>query len=329
MVMLSNPFYSAQSRKAACVEILRRDEVFFAAVINDAIDYGMDLRFGLIGGAGTYTPHILATQPLDTPQKSTLFTQVFMDQCTNNAYPVKMCLNRLLPITAQSFTFLHEVMHFYQDMNGFYYAPLREVGVFPTMPDFRGRVMLTLFNEAWATCEAIRASYRIAQGGDDTPWRGALSSFDWGGLAREYAQNLEGGMEEARAAKTMFEAWYSLPQRIFYELEAMRFFYAQIGEYTQDGALPVAEDFRAVRISALMARVPHEGVLSYLHALDHTVLEGIKNHEAQQAVNDFEGEEYGRAQNINLQEVRCGSPPYLWKRIMEREIATSEIPPQH
>lgn len=327
-MVVQHIFFNKQKRAGALLSAAMADEALYDGVIDTLVDFGYRLEFVFGGGAGLYCPHILATQALDTPQKNAIFTQAFLEQYDRNAFPAKICINRTLPRAQQMNVLLHELMHFYQDIHGFYYAPLQEEGVFPILPDARSRVVLTLFNECWAACEAVRAGWRLKNLGDDLAWRGALASRDWADLARGYADNMAGGMDEGRAALAMIEQWYEAPQRAFYEREALAFFTQNIAQYTSTGASVEPDNLRKIRLEDLIARMPDDGVLSYFRAMDveNPLFFEIRTPMVRDAVESFEGE-YGGAQNTNIQDIKCATPPYLWHRVYSNEIATSEIPP--
>lgn len=321
-------FLNSQKRVQDLIAAAAVDVALYEAVVEDFVDFGHKIDFYWRGGAGLYLPHILATERLDTARKSEMFSQAFLEQCDRKLFPARIGLLRMQSFALQLHTFLHEVMHFYQDMHGFYYAPLREEGVFPVMLDARSRVVLTLFNECWAACESIRAGWRLKEQGHDAAWRGALMSKDWSDLARVYGENLGRGMDEADAALRMQEQWYNAPQREFYEREALAFFTQNIGQYAPKGTEVELNKFRTVRISDLIVRMPDEGALSYFKKMDvhNPLFTEIRTPLVLKAVESFEAK-YIRADNPNIQDIKCGSPPYLWHRVLENARETSEIPP--
>ena len=305
-----------------------KDRAFYEQIIDDLIDYGYEVEFSWFGGAGAYTPHVLATERLDTPKKQGDFARSFLTMCERKAFPAKIKLSRFLSLPVQLHCFLHELTHFYQDMHGFYYAPLQEEGVFPVMPDARSMVVLTLFNEAWATVESIRAGWRLKMAGNDAAWRGAVTSPDWKGLAQAYGRDLDGGMDEMQAAIMLWDRWYEAPQRAFYERQAITFFSALFERFKAGVPEVPAGGGRSVCFADLIARMPEDGTLSYMRhlAAGSPLYTQIRDTQVREEVLAVEAL-YGRAEDTSISDIHCGSPPYLWKRLQEGQAAHSEHPP--
>ncbi len=292
---------------------------FFERVSHDLIDFGHDIRFSLFGGSGAYRPYGLCTDVLDSPEKYEKFHIGFSRAHERGEMNARIVLPALGGQGRAAHLFLHEMMHFYQDMCGLYLVPLQERGVFPFALDAYSEIVAILFSEAWAQTEAIRASWAIREKGDDLGWRGAVSSPDWGDLARRYDDDLSAGADEAKAAANVFEGWYAKPQRGVYERHALGIYQQNLKRYHENapGVLGIDPYLRRLELLMLLARLPQGAVPRFFAHLDWSKPAFCV------PLIDLGG--YGEAENPNIQEIRCGSPPYLWARLREEEIKRSEI----
>jgi len=328
-------FSSAKDKRQEMIDLAMKDS-FFEPIVHDLIDYGHEITFPIFGGAGAYQPHALTTEALDTPDKQIMFAQGFAAKVEEGAFKAKIQLSIWLRRGGNAHSFLHELMHFYQDTLGLLLMPLKEQGVMPIMANLRTSVIVLLFCEAWAEVEALRACWAFKYKEiDDDPWKGALASPDWGDLARFYYEKMNENRGEAWAAAQTFTQWYKDKNRAYYEHHALEIYTRDIVRLTEDvaGAAKtndaIKNHLRSARIPALLKKIPQNIVPKYFDLIDwendalnepQYDLVLLRCKEAQ--------EHYGVIENENIHEVKCASPPYLWKRLRDAEIAKSEVPPQ-
>lgn len=300
-------FLSSHIRAQKLFDLAVQDP-FFAPIVHDLIDYGADIRFSVFGGAGAYKPYALRTEPLDTPEKLERFYHGISPMFGAGQLKARITLPRFASQGVVEHSFLHEVMHFYQDMHGLYFVPLEEEGVFPIILDAKSSVMATLFNEAWAQVESIRASYGIARKHEkDSLWAGAIGHRDFGAMAQRYAEDLDAGVSEARAAATIFMVWYEGRHRGFYEKHALQIYNQNFKRY-EEQALFHDDFLRTLELPMLIARLPQGHVPRYFDHLDWA----DKAFEPQIDLKD-----YAVSEHPNVQNIKCGAPPYLWNRLRQ------------
>lgn len=307
-------------------------DAFFDGITHDLVDYGYDLRFSLTGGAGAYKPYALATERLDTPQKQQQFSNGFWSMSESGAMKAQIQLSLLLGEGGNAHSFLHEIMHFHQDMQGLYFIPMKEDGLFPIALDAHSNIVSILFCEAWAQVEAIRTCWALRDKGDPIGWSGAVQSPDWKDLARSYDADLQKGLDEARAAANCFRRWYQGRHRVFYEKHAMNIYDLNFKRFAQDvdhiSDATVAEHLRSLDIPALIAHMPKGGAPKFFSRIDwgDDAFQGVKNAQVAKRL-DIVAQTYAAEHSPAIHEIKCGSPPYIWKRLRDAEIQTAEVPP--
>lgn len=316
---LSYIFSSKEQKRDVLIPYALQDS-FFAPIVHDFIDYGYEISFCLFGGAGAYQPFALASEPLDTPEKQEQFARGFWCHSEEGRFKAKIKLSLWLGQAGNIHSFLHELMHFYQDTLGLYLLPLKEQGVVPVMADLRSSVLVFLFCEAWAEVEAIRTCWSLNHKGlDSRGWLGALGSPDWGALARFYDGLLQEGADEAVSAARTFERWYDMPQRRYYERQATGIYEREFLRLTCDvDKDKITDHLRCVKFSDLLLRIPQEHRPRYFEQVDWDLIQSQKL--------KFP-ERFSCACNDAWLDIKCASPPYLWKRLREGEIAGSQVPP--
>ncbi len=330
-VNLSYILSAHQTKKEALLSFMMKDS-FFDGVAHDLIDYGYDLKFSITGGAGAYKPFALSTEKLDTPAKQHQFANGFWKMSEAGKMKAKIQLSLLLGAEGNAHTFLHEIMHFYQDMHGLYFVPLKEEGVLPIMLDARSDVTVILFNEAWAEVEAIRTCWALNQKGDSLGWNGAVQSPDWKHLANGYDTDLNSGVDEAKAAANCFKRWYQGQNRIFYEQHAMKIFDLNYKRFLSDivdmSDATVTNSLRSLDLPLLMSRIPVDDVPKYFAQIDlaDELYSAPKSADVAKRLDVFEAR-YGVNHSTDIQDIRNGSPPYIWKRLRNAEVSASDVPP--
>ncbi len=330
--MCFNPLYlmtSSKRKRARLFAIAAKDKLF-AGMLDDINDFGLELYFPFSAMGGAYQPFALSTERLDSQQKQMQFVQGFWSMAEQGAFGAKINLSRFNSEGENAHIFLHEVMHFYQDMLGVYFLPIQEQGVFPMTLDAPSALRAFLFCEAWAEVEAIRTSWALREKGDARAWRGAMKSKDWQSLARGYDANLQNGMDEAKAAATLFRAWYEGDHRAFYEREALKIYESNMARYIDGlGEEQVVRDqFRHLDYAKLLEHITPQHLPRYLTQIDWSddVFHRAVDEQAQQTL-DALAQRYDISNNTNIQDIKNGAPAYLWKRLRISEVNNAQVPP--
>ena len=326
---------SSKNKRQELIDYALQDSLF-EGIVHDLIDFGYEITFSPFGGAGAYQSHTLMSEPLDTPEKQAAFSRGFWAKAEEGAFKAEIKLSLWLGKGGNCHSFLHELMHFYQDTMGLLLLPLKEQGVMPIMASLRTSVIALLFCEAWAEVEALRACRALKNKGiDDKPWKGALNSPDWGKLARFYDERLAENRGEAQAAASTFEQWYKGENRGYYEFHALEIYEGNFERMSGDidGASKTNDAIRAhlrgARIPALLKKIPQEVVPKYFELIDleKPTFNEPHNDMVLGRCNDSKTR-FGVIENDALHEIKCASPPYLWKRLRKAEVEASEVPPQ-
>ncbi len=322
---------SFAEKHAALLSYVAQD-CFFEKVLNDLGDFGHEVSFSFFGGAGAYVPFAVQTEALDNPIKQAQFSQGFWKVIEHGQFKARFRLSLLTGAHGNAHSFLHELMHFYQDMYGLYPIPLQEEGIFPACHDAKSDIVAILFCEAYAQVEAIRVSWRLAQGGDDLGWRGALSSVDWCDMARSYDADMKDGAEENEAATQLFRRWYQGKHRHFYERHALQAHEKNMKRYCKGAGVTethqVSQYLRNFEIPMLLARLPQDDVPAYLKQTDwdDPLFSDVVDQKAIKRLSIVEGR-YGRAQSSSIQEIKCGTPAYIWHRLRIDAQNNADVPP--
>jgi hypothetical protein len=160
-----------------------------------------------------------------------------------------------------AFSWLHELMHFWQDLHGLFFTPLlQQRSATPVMLDAQSHVAVVCFCEAMAHTEALRAAWRLKLSGHPLAWQGACGSLDWRLHARVYARDVQ-RLSEVEAARAAFDRWYTAPQRSYYERRALAAYKEMLAAYAP---LPAATQLRHARISEVLAMLPESSRPPYL-----------------------------------------------------------------
>lgn len=299
-------------------------DTFFEGVLNDLTDFGHEVRFSLLGGAGAYIPFAVETEKLDTPQKQAQFSYGFWKIIESGRVRAKFCLPYLSTPALNAHIFLHELMHFYQDMFGTYFLPLKEGEEVNAVLDAKSDIVAILFNEAWAQTEAIRVSWSLAQQGEDLGWKGAMQSKDWRGIARAYEQDIAQGLSECEASVRCFKKWYEGSHRYFYERHALNVHQKNLRRYQ----VLSADHFRTLELKDLIAKIPEDKRGEYLTSLDLSdpLFTTIQSEPVLKAIDVLE-KRYGSTGNKNVQDIKCGAPSYIWNRLRIHEQNNADHPP--
>ncbi len=329
MILRLNPLNlltPSSYRRQEIISYVIQDK-FMAGILNDLHDFGYEISFSAFGRAGEYQPFALSTEKIDSPEKQHQFASGFWHMIEAGRVKAKFKLSRLLSVDVNAHSFLHEMLHFYQDMHGIYLLPLQEKGEFPVLLDAKSDIVAIMFCEAWAQVEAIRISWALKERESISGWNGAITSPDWRNLSLAYDNDLKNGVDEAVAAANIFKKWYEGKSRIFYEKQAIKVHESNLARYLNDVEF-IKDNFRKLELPMLIVRIPKEGMPNFFHQIDWTdgLYSSIVSQSVLSRVQELE-DIYGKADNTNIQQIKCGSPPYLWCRLREADKQASEVPP--
>lgn len=303
------------TEKAAWLMNLAAEDDIFAPIADDLQSFGYDIAFPFWGESGSYTPYALYAEEHDGD-----FEESVLQAHKGGELKAQFRISPRYGRSMNAHYWLHELMHFYQDLNGMFLTPLRKSEEMSAMLDARSTIMLTLFCEAMAETEAIRASWRLREKGRPEAWRGAMISPDWSKLARQYAADVQSGIVEAEAARACFERWYSLSLRPFYERSALKRYELTVqGMMADAGMTDLAEIYpylRTLRFSDLLGRLPSGDFDHMKIAKIHGP--AIVSKKLQSRLDELE-HEIGACSNGNVQDVEIGAPPYIWNMLRHRD----------
>jgi len=329
-----NPLYAllpTKQRRKTLLSYAIKD-TFFDEFLRKVADYGLELNFSYTENFGAYTPFALSTEILDSPEKQAQFTQGFWHMAEQSAFKIKITLPTLAGPQRNAHDLIHELFHAWQDMYGLYNLPLQEQGKFPTAQDSYSDIVSIIFNEAWAQTETIRTCWAIQHKTNDARgWKGAISHPDFGDLAQQYDQDLKNGTDETIAATNTIKRWYQGKHRAFYEHHALNIHQINFKRYKEGANNPSLEDIttnlRRLRIPELLKRLPPNAQSAYLNQIDwnDALFADIKSPEVAAQVKSIEAQ-YGKSENTNILDIKCGGPLYIWNRLHQNDIAKSEIP---
>lgn len=329
-----NPFNilkSSNNKREAMIAYAMSNKIF-ENIMHDLSDFGHDISFSILTGTGAYQPLSVSTDKIDTQEKQQQFANGFWKTIEQGKNKARLKFSSLSNDDTNAHYLLHEMMHFYQDMHGLYLLPIHEKGVFPTLLDAKSDIISILFCEAWAEVEAIRTSWSLKKNGHPQGWRGAITSPDWTELALSYDHDLQNGIDEAKAAANIFQKWYEGKHRKFYETHALKIHKSNLNRFKEGvdnvTKTSVTQNFRRLELPMLLARIPSGEIPKFFHQIDwlNPLFNDITTPKSLKETTELE-ELYGITDNLNIQEIKCGSPPYLWNRLRLDQQNNSEIPP--
>ena len=204
--------------------------------------------------------------------------------------------------------FLHELVHFWQDIHGLFLTPLEAEGHIPTMLDATSHILVTCICEAMAETEALRASWRLKEAGYPIAWQGAGRSMDWQKHARAYAQDM-GEMTEAEAALRAFLRWHDGHQRHYYEARALTAYQDMLHHLPQHQPAELTPKFRHIHWQTWLQMMPAGAAPNYLSTstLSNAQTSTIQCPNTAKAANAL-----GVSENSTITDITIGSAAYLW-----------------
>jgi hypothetical protein len=163
---LSYFFLSSGNKTRWLLTEARRDAVM-APIVDDLEAFGFSIKHSFWEGNGLYQPYALSVSTEN-------FEAEFLKQLADGKFKAEFVISSRHGAGAALFHFLHELIHFMQDLEGRIQDPRDSL-------------------EAEAAVESIAAAYRLKQAGYAGAWRGAMGSVNWRSLAKLYerTQNAE------------------------------------------------------------------------------------------------------------------------------------------
>ncbi len=273
--------FKSKTEKTSWLLELANQDAFLKSIVEDLQKFGFEIKYSLLGRAGEYRPQALQTNvPINDAFLDTLKISIEAGEM-----PAKFKLSPRFGKSHMAHTFLHELIHFYQDMSGLFLTPLEHGSII--QPDLKSHIEITLLCEAMAATEAIKASLRLKKEGRPEAWNGAFWSLDWHDLTKNYTRDIGIGRSESEAAQNCFNGWYKSRLRHYYERRAFE-------TYKNHG-----QEHRSVNMAELITLLPENQRPQYLNALKPALTR-----------------EYKSSNNPNWQNIQIGSPPYLWKKFI-------------
>jgi hypothetical protein len=286
---------------------------FSAQLLQNLKSYGFQIQYPLFATRGEYHVRVLKLENAKTKISKNVIEQ------NRTLFKLPLRLGRFL----NTHYFLHELIHFYQDMTGMFLTSIDYHNDFSIMIDPRSAVRITLFCEAMAQTEAIMISWALKEKRSPAAWNGARKSTSWRKLALMYQNTILSGHTESEAAQVIFKAWYTTPQRNIYEWQAIKRYAFNLDNKLQ--SFPdkktdeVAQYFRSAHVSRLIDHLrissPYLGStnLEYLQNLDldSALLNGCHNPKAHRFIKRHESH-FGQCDNSKIENIILGSPVYIW-----------------
>lgn len=330
---IMNIFYAIlpQSFKRRKVLNFSLQDEYFADVVHAFQDFGLKIKFSVFAGAGAYQPYALSTERLNTAIKQQQFANGFWKASENGEMRAHITLSSIHGGGRAAHDFIHEAMHLYQDMYGLFFVPLKERETLPHMLDAKSDVLAILFCEAWAQTQTIRFCYQMKMKGYKAGWKGALSHPDFGYMARSYADDLSKNIPEQEAAARCFLSWYDGEHRGFYERHALNIhelnFERLTGDILKLKTKDVQKNLRVLDVAELPTRVPENVMTDFFEMVDwrDERLSHIQTSDVQTRI-DALNEKFGKANNNDISDIKCGAPIYIWNRLRVQEIDNHDVP---
>lgn len=238
------------------IQFAKQDTVYNDIVTNIE-SLGIDVSLTWFGKTGSYQPQALN---LNNPEElEETIEQLKKNGHTHSTIKLSLRFGKWI----MYHTFLHELYHAHQDSLGLFLIPLHINGKPQFSLDENSQRTITLFNEALAATESIRASYRLKENGYPDAWYGALLSPDWHKLARTYAKDIKNTNYEETAAKNLFNNWHNSHLKKYYEKKSSQ---------PQTSKMEL-KDINYENLSALIPKTKRPGYLPQNH---QTTLSNIK-----------------------------------------------------
>ena len=311
------PFLSSPKKTQWLLDFASQDRVY-ASLIEDLTAFGFDIDYPFLGGSGTYMPFSIKVDMTETDYD--MFLQEFQNSVKQGDMKCHFSFSGRAGKNAIAHSFLHEVIHFFQDRYGLFLTPLQKKGEMPFLLCPRSEIKLLLFCEAMAQTEAICASWRLYQKGYKNAWYGAILSFNWGGHAISYYRDLQSGIDDVHAARRNFDRWYRTLHRKYYENKALRLFEDNLTKFMREANIKdkkfVYPFLRTISLTDIINMLPVDKRPVYLElasypSMDNIYYTHIKDKNVIKKLNILE-DKIGICHNPHFEDILIGSPPALW-----------------
>lgn len=296
---------------------LAQQDPFYASIVTTLKRYGYHIEHPVFAQNGMYLPETI--EITDTCVISDAIQQAH----ARGEIQARFVFSARYGSAQIAHYWLHELMHFWQDLHGLFLTPLQQPHSLPIMMDVASHIAVTCLCEAMAETEALRASWRLKQAGHDSAWRGALSSLDWGSHARAYMRDVN-IMPEPQAARRAFDRWYESRQRRYYEKRALGAYLAMLNELDLSHPQALSTRLRRVDLTMLIETIPITQRPNYLLLPEATALRDGQYHtihDAQTAKRVQKlTQQFGICDNGDVADITIGSAPYIWYRSQNKAL---------
>ena len=253
------------SQKTSWLLDLAREDAYCSKIIAEMISYGYGIEHKLFGHSGSYIP-INIEMAGDCKIEDEV--RLMHDRGEMQA---RFSFSSRYGGAQIAHYFLHELIHFWQDLHGLYLTPLIQKDATPVMLDASSYIAVICFCEAMAETDAIRASWRLKEAGYPIAWQGALASIDWRKHARYYEKDLH-VLSEIEAARRSFDRWYESSQRSYYEKRALSSYKKTLNKLSANSSDEVKEKLRHVDLEELIKILPKSERPDYLDLAEYKSL---------------------------------------------------------
>lgn len=286
---------------------LAKHDPFYAKIISVMEEYGYHVKHRYFGQNGAYIP---AT--IHVAKECVVEDELKAQHAQGKLYASFSFSSRFGGAQIAHY-WLHELMHFWQDLHGLLITPLKAKDSLPVMLDAPSHITVTCLCEAMAETESLRASWRLKETGYPIAWQGALSSLDWGKHARAYAKDLQ-TMPEPEAARCAFDRWYTSTQRPYYEKRALHAYQSTINELNITDPVEMHAQLRRADLDALIQTLPPAERPDYLtnKSLNDSQFTAIRHPQTAKQVQELENQ-LGVCSNPDFKEIHSGSAAHIWK----------------
>ncbi|MEM6602584.1 MAG: hypothetical protein AAF621_00905 [Pseudomonadota bacterium] len=212
-------FFSSPETRTQMLLYYATHDQMMSTLVKKLENFGYRINFSWRLAHGQYDPIVLSLKNTKGVVGN------LKDFFANNAPKANITLSRRAGLASNLHHFLHELVHFAQDIEGQLNFPMIVKDQPVSLLREQDFIDLYLFNEAHAATEAIRASHRLMiRHNIPEAWWGCYLSRDWHDLSSRYHNDLGNRLNEMHAARRCFEGWYKLPLRKIYQKKAQMVF---------------------------------------------------------------------------------------------------------
>ncbi len=202
---------SDENKTQTLLDLAEKD-IFMGSVLNALKAYGYNIEYRFFAGNGSYAPFGLSVSEFDQEA----FKAEFKEQMDAGLYKAAFEFSPRYLKSTTMLTWLHELVHFYQDMHGLFFTPLRIEGQPRFILDEDSAVWIVQACEMMAAIESLRAGWRLKQE-QHMPeiWSGAQYSLNWMGFASLYeSEILKTTVDDSAACEKIAHKWlHSVQQK--------------------------------------------------------------------------------------------------------------------